>query len=100
MDQELGLGVLGLPGTKLVGVDRVRERATGVGIGDQDRLIGREDRGGLGHEVDAAEDDHLGVGGGGAAREPERITHVVGDVLDLGHLVVVGEDDGVALGGE
>ena len=27
----------------------------------------------------------------------ERVAHVVGDVLDLGHLVVVGQDDGVAL---
>src|SRR5207244_9389310 len=31
------------------------------------------------------------------ARKPERVAHVVGDVLYLGHLVVVREDDGVAL---
>ena len=31
---------------------------------------------------------------------PERVAHEVGHVLDLGHLVVVGEDDGVALLGE
>ena len=37
---------------------------------------------------------------GRLAREPERVADVVGDVLDLGHLVVVGEDDRVALGGE
>ena len=42
----------------------------------------------------------LGVGGRRLAREPERVAEVVGDVLDLGQLVVVGEDDGVALGGE
>ena len=29
--------------------------------------------------------------------EPERVADVVGDVLDLGHLVVVGEDHRVAL---
>ena len=34
------------------------------------------------------------------AREPERVAHVVGDVLDLGQLVVVGEDDRVALRGQ
>ena len=32
--------------------------------------------------------------------EPERVADVVGDVLDLGQLVVVGEDHRVALGGE
>ena len=50
--------------------------------------------------MDAAEDDHVGVGGGGLAREPERVAHEVGDVLDLGQLVVVREDHRVALGGE
>ena len=30
------------------------------------------------------------------AGQPERIADVVGDVLDLGELVVVGEDHGVA----
>ena len=95
-----GAGVLGLPGAQLVGVDRVGERAAGVEVGDQHRLLGREDRGGLGHEVDAAEGDHVGVGGGRLAREAERVAHVVGDVLDLGQLVVVGEDHRVALGGE
>ena len=33
-------------------------------------------------------------------REPERVADVVGHVLDLGQLVVVGEDHGAALGGE
>jgi hypothetical protein len=47
--------------------------------------------------VDAAEGDHLGVGLGRLAREAERVAEVVGDVLDLGQLVVVGEDDRVAL---
>ena len=95
-----GAGVLGLPGAQLVGVDRVGERAAGVEVGDQHLLLGREDRGRLGHEVDAAEGDRLGVGGGGLAREAERVAEVVGDVLDLGQLVVVGEDDRVALRGE
>ena len=63
-------------------------------------LSGRQDRSRLGHEVDAAEDDHVGVGGGRLAREPERVADEVGDVLDLGQLVVVGEDHGVALGRE
>ncbi len=93
-------GVLGLPGAQLVGVDRVGKRATGVEVGDQDGLLGREDRGRLGHEVDAAEGDRVGLGRGRLAREAERVAHVVGDVLDLGQLVVVGEDHRVALGRE
>ena len=36
------------------------------------------------------------LGGRRLAREAERVADVVGDVLDLGHLVVVGEDHGVA----
>ena len=63
-------------------------------------LSGREDRRGLGHEVHAAEDDRVGVRGGGLAGEPQRVAHDVRDVLHLGPLVVVGEDDGVARGGE
>ena len=39
-------------------------------------------------------------GGGRLAREAERVADEVGDVLDLGHLVVVGEDHRVALGGQ
>ena len=58
---------------------------------------GREDRRRLGHEVDAAEDDRLGVGRRRLAREAERVADVVGHVLHLGHLVVVGEDHRVAL---
>ena len=40
------------------------------------------------------------VRGGRLARQAERVAHEVGHVLDLGHLVVVGEDHGVALLGE
>ena len=93
-------GMLRLPGAQLLGGDRVGERAARVEVGDQDGLLGREDRGGLGHEVHAAEGDDVGVGGGRLAAEAERVADVVGDVLDLGELVVVGEDDRVALAGE
>ncbi len=37
---------------------------------------------------------------GGLLGEAERVADVVGHVLDLGHLVVVGEDHGVALAGQ
>ena len=49
-----------------------------------------EDVGRLGHEVDAAEDDELGLGpGGGVAGELERVAGDVGELDDLVALVVV-----------
>ena len=95
-----GARVLGLPGPQLIGRDRVGERAAGVEVGQQHGLVRAEDRGRLGHEVHAAERDHVGVRGRSLAREAERITHEVRHVLHLGHLVVVGEDHRVALLGE
>jgi hypothetical protein len=89
--------MLGLPRPQLLAVDRLGEAAAGGGIGDQDGLVVGEDLGRLGHEVDAAEHDRRRLDLGGDPRQPERVAHVVGDVLDLGHLVVVGEDDRVAL---
>ena len=72
------------------------ERATGVGVGQDDDLAGVHDLGGFRHEVDAAEDDDIGVGGLGLIGEAERVADVVGDILDVAGLIVVGEDDGVA----
>ena len=95
-DDRVG-AVARLPVAQLARGDRVGERAAGVEVGDQHRLVGREDRSRLGHEVDAAEGDHRSAGGGRLTREPERVAGVIGDFLHLGHLVVVGEDHGVAL---
>ena len=47
--------------------------------------------------MDAAEDDHVGLGSGRLLGESERIAHVIGDVLDFGHLVVVGQNDRIKL---
>ena len=66
-------------------------------VGQQDGLVGAEDRGRLGHEVHAAERDHRLVDLRRGLREAERVADVVGDVLDLGHLVVVRQDHGAAL---
>ncbi len=63
-------------------------------------FLRREDRRGLGHEMHAAEDDDVGVGLGRFAREAERVADEIGDVLHFGALVVVREDDGVAVAGE
>ncbi len=56
-----------------------------------------ENRGRLRHEVDAAEDDDIGVSSGGFLAQLQRIADEVGDVLHLAALVVMGEDDGVLL---
>ena len=43
------------------------------------------------------EHDHLGFGSGRPLREPKRIAYIVGDIVDLGQLVVVREDDSAPL---
>ena len=78
-------------------IDRghVRHRAAGGEVGQDDRLVRlREQVGGLGHEVDAAEDDRLGLrmvlrGPG----EHERVADVVGVLDDLDPLIVVAEQN-------
>src|SRR5512133_3170265 len=95
-----GPRVLRLPVAQLLCRDRGRERAARVEVWDQHGLVRRQDLRGLGHEVDATEDDCLRVRGGGLAGQTERIADEVGHVLDLGNLVVVREDDGVSLARE
>ena len=56
-----------------------RPRASGIST----VLSGREDLGGLGHEVHAAEDDRRLRRGGRDPGQGQRIADVVGDVLDL-----------------
>ena len=94
------VGVVLEPGAESVGRAAVGQRAAGVQVGNDDALGGVEDLGGFGHEVDAAEGDHLRVGPGGGLAELQAVAYEVGQVLDLGILVVVGEDDGVALGAQ
>ena len=75
----------------------VLEAAAGIHVGQHDDLVGRQDLGGLGHEADAAKGDHVGVGRLRLAAEIEAVADEVGNVLDLGRLVIMGEDDRVAL---
>src|SRR5207247_9081184 len=79
---------------------RGRRRAARLEVWDQHGLVRRQDLLGLGHEVDAAEHDRLGVRSGRLPRQAERIADEVGHVLPLGNLIVVGEDDGVPLARE
>ena len=93
-------GMLGLPRAQFVGGDRVGQRAARPLIGDQHGLVRAEDLGRLGHEVHAAE--HDGVLGrlGGDPRQRQRVTDVVGDVLDGRQLVVVRQQRRAAQLGE
>ena len=82
---------------ELVGRAAVLEAAAGVHVGQDDDLVGRQDLRGLGHEADAAKGDHVGVGRLRLARQIEAVADEIGEVLDLGRLVIMGEDDRVAL---
>ncbi len=76
------------------------ERASRAQIGQQDDFLREQDRGRFRHEVHAAEDDDVGVGLRGGLRELERIGYGVGHFLDLGTLIMVRQQDRVALGAE
>src|SRR5262249_48972811 len=80
------------PRPHLIGVDGVRKRAARVEVGQQNAFGGIEDGGRLSHEVDAAEEDDLCICLCCCARQAQRVADHVGDVLNLGHLVVVRQD--------
>ncbi len=82
---------------ELVGRAAVLEAAAGVHVGQDDDLLRRQDLRRLGHEADAAEGDHLGVGGRRLARQIEAVADEIGEVLDCRLLVIMGEDHRVAL---
>ena len=79
----------------LVDVGHVGHGAPGVEVGQEHLLVvAGEDVGRLGHEVDAAEDDELGLGlAGGDPGEAEGVAPGVGPAHDLVALVVVAEDE-------
>ena len=67
-------------------------------VGDQHGFFRVQQFRGLGHEMDAGQDDHIGVGARRLARQCQAVADDVGDgVENVGRLVVVREDDGVAL---
>ncbi|MNI60722.1 hypothetical protein D3C73_1159540 [compost metagenome] len=78
--------------------DRGRQRTSRAQVGDQHRLVRRQDLGRLGHEMNARLNDHLGLGLGGLLGQPQAVADIVAHpVKDLGRHIVVGQDDGVAL---
>ena len=88
--------VRGAPGAHVGGLDRRGERAPRRGVGNQDPFVGIRDRGRLGHEMHAADHEGRRIELGRAARHLERIGDDVGQVLDLGTLVIMRENGGAA----
>ena len=66
-------------------------------VRQQHHLVRAQDLGRLGHEAHAAEHDDIRVRAGGLARQIEGIAHEIGEILNLGVLVIMREDDGVHL---
>ena len=91
------VAVAGPEGGELLGRTCIGEAAARRQVREHHDAARIEDLGRLGHEVNAAEHDHIGFGAGGAAGELERITNHIGDVLDGVVLVVMGQDHGVPL---
>ena len=73
------------------------ERTPGVLVRKDHGFGGVQDLGGLGHEVDAAEDDDIRFCFCGLLGEAERIADVIGDILDFADLIIVRENDRVQL---
>ena len=80
--------------------ENVGERAAGFRHREEHHLSGIQYRSGFRHELDAAEDDHFGVSPDSRLREGQAVPAYVGDLLDLGALVIVGQDDRVLLAGQ
>ena len=82
----------GPEGGELLGRTGIGEAAARCQVGEKHDAARIENFRRLGHEVNAAEHDHVGFGAGGAAGELKRITDHIGDVLNGVVLVVVRQD--------
>ena len=94
-----GAGVLRLPRAQLVGGQRIGERAAGVRRPGSARSCPGERIFAVSAMKCTPQKTIVYCGRGrGDPRQRQRVADVVGDVLDLRDLVVVRQDDGVALG--
>ena len=87
----------GAEGGELLGRATVLQAAAGVQVGQNHRLLRRQDLGRLRHEAHPAECDDVGIGLRRAAREVEAVADEIGQILQLGLLVIMCQDDGIAL---
>ena len=91
------IGVRLAEGLELVWRAGIFQAASGIEVRKDNDLFRREDFCGVGHEFDTAKWNHVRVGRLCLAREFERIANEIGNVLQFWPLIIMGEDDGVAL---
>jgi hypothetical protein len=82
---------------KLIGGTRIDQAAPGVFIRYHYDAMRAQNLGRLGHKPDAAECDHIAVEILRPARKLQAIAHRIGEFLNLGFLVVMRQDDGLAV---
>src|SRR3546814_6514538 len=87
------IGMLRPEARELFGRATVLEAAPRVHVGQHDDLFGRQYLRRLGHELDAAEGDDLGIGVRGLARQFERVADEIGEILNLGLLVIMRSEE-------
>ena len=85
------------PGSKTLARTAVGERTTGLHVRHQDDAFGVQNLGRLRHEVNTGEQDHVGSCALCGLRELKRVADEIGQLLNFAFLVIVGEQDGVAL---
>ncbi len=81
---------------ELIGRTRVGQRASGIDVGHQHRLVGAENLRRLPHEVNAAEHYHPVGKRAGNLRQGQGVADKIGHILDFPFLVIMGQDHGVA----
>ena len=91
------IGIVLLPIVEALGCDRISQRTTRTKMRQEHLLRRAHNLGRFGHKMHAAKDDDIGFGLRGLDRQAERIAGEIGQVLDLGNLVVVREHDRVLL---
>src|SRR5690606_10298432 len=81
---------------QFIGGTSLLQRATGVAIRQDDRLVRVKDFRRFGHEMDSAKSDDIGVRLLSLISKPEGVAHVISKVLNRPDLVIVSQNDGVA----
>ena len=75
----------------------VLKAASRIHVGQHDDLLRAEYFRRVGHEFDPAKGNHLGIGRRCFLRQFKAVADIIGEILNLGPLVIVREDDRVAL---
>ena len=82
---------------QILSLAAVGERAAGIQVRAEHGFVRAQELASLSHEVHTAHNHYLGIGFGSLASQCQRITHKVGNILNLTNRVVVGEDNRIFL---